>query len=54
MTFPVHKLILGAGGYIIENLTHCHLLPAMGAFVIALPMKIQNGTEAPIRAIAMI
>lgn len=54
MTFPVHKLILGAGCYIIENLTQCHLLPAMGAFVIALPMKIQNGTEAPIRTIAMV
>jgi kynurenine formamidase len=54
MTFPVHKLILGAGCYIIENLTQCHMLPATGAFVIALPIKIQSGTEAPIRAIALV
>lgn len=54
MNFPVHKLMLGSDRYIIENLSNCHKLPAQGAYVIALPIKIQNGTESPIRAIAVI
>ncbi len=49
--FPVHQLILGAGKYIIENIANADSLPAVGAYVIALPIKIQNGTEAPIRLI---
>lgn len=54
MSFPVHKLVLSSGRYIIENLTNCSKLPPAGAFVIALPLKIQNGTEAPIRIIGFV
>lgn len=52
--FPVHHLILGNGKYILENLTNLHLLPSIGAFVLALPIKIKNGTEAPARVIGLI
>jgi len=54
MTFPVHHTILGSGGYIIENLTQCNQLPPMGAYVITLPLKAENGTESAIRAVGLV
>jgi len=51
--FPVHRLVLGAGKYIIENIAHSHQVPPIGAYTLALPMKIQDGTESPTRLIAM-
>lgn len=53
-SFPGHKLLLGAGKYIIENIAHCDKLPPKGAYVIALPLKIQQGSEAPARVIGLI
>lgn len=49
---PVHHLVLPLGLYIIENLNQLEELPACGAYLIALPLKIKGGTEGPIRAIA--
>jgi kynurenine formamidase len=37
-----------------ENLTALDRLPPRGAFVVALPMKIRNGSGAPLRAVAML
>ena len=37
-----------------ENLTNLDRLPARGAIVIALPMKIKGGSGAPLRAIAIL
>ena len=38
-----------------ENLTnHLDRLPATGAFVVALPMKIKGGSGAPLRAVAFL
>jgi len=54
LSFPVHYAILGAGKYIVENLTNCKLLPPIGSFSIILPIKTRDGTEAPSRAIALI
>jgi kynurenine formamidase len=51
--FPVHRVILGSGKYIVENVANSELLPATGATVFAMPMKIFDGTEAPIRIIAL-
>jgi kynurenine formamidase len=51
--FPVHHLILGADKYIIENVAHASKLPPVGAYTLALPIKIQGGTEAPLRLIGM-
>lgn len=52
--FIAHQILLSAGIYIIENATNLEKLPPTGAFTIALPIKIANGTEAPIRFIGLI
>ncbi len=52
-TFPVHKAILGAGKYIIENIANCSQLPRRGSTVIALPLRAENATESPIRIIGL-
>ncbi len=52
--FPVHKLFLGNGKFIIENVAHPDLLPKKGALVAALPMNIEGASEAPIRLIAFL
>jgi kynurenine formamidase len=52
--FPVHQLVLGAGKYIIENIANAAKLPPVGAYTLALPIKIQDGTEAPVRLVGMI
>lgn len=52
--FPVHR-IMGAGNVPgFENLTNLDRLPATGAIVIALPMKIEGGSGGPLRAIALV
>jgi len=52
--YPVHKLFLGSGRYIIENIADCSLVPRSGAYAIALPIKGKGCTEAPIRLVAVI
>lgn len=52
--FPVHQLILGAGKFIVENVANSSKLPPMSAYSLAFPMKIQGGTEAPIRLVGAI
>ncbi|MBX9922517.1 MAG: cyclase family protein [Rhabdochlamydiaceae bacterium] len=53
-SFPVHSLILGSGKYIIENISGCAKLPPKGAYAIALPLRAEEGTESPIRIIALV
>jgi len=53
-TFPVHKIILGAGKYIIENIANIEKLPPTGAYVFALPLKIHDAVEAPMRIIGLV
>lgn len=52
--YPVHKILLGAGKYIIENVADCSLVPRSGAYAIALPIKAKGCTEAPIRLVAVV
>ena len=52
--FMVHRIAAGANVPGFENLTNLDRLPASGAIVIALPMKIEGGSGGPLRAIAMI
>ncbi len=52
--FPVHRVILGAGKYIVENVANAKHLPPTGAKIMVLPMKIKDGTEAPVRLVAMV
>jgi len=51
--FPVHRRILGADKYLVENIANAKELPPIGAKVFVLPMKIKNSTEAPVRLIAI-
>ena len=51
-SFPVHKKILGAGAYIIENICGAASLPDRGAWAIALPLKAAGGAESAIRLLA--
>jgi len=53
-TFPGHKLLFSKNKYIIENIANVDKLPPKGAFVIALPLKIEKGYEAPARVIGLI
>lgn len=50
--FPVHRLFLGSGKYIIENITGTKSLPAKGKWLFVMPMKGKGLSEAPIRLIA--
>jgi kynurenine formamidase len=52
--FPVHRIILGAGKYIVENIAHAKQLPPVSAFSLVMPIKIAGGTEAPIRLVALV
>lgn len=52
--FPVHVALLGAGKYIVENVANSKVLPSTGSHTLALPIKTKNGTEAPIRFIALV
>lgn len=52
--YPVHAALLGAGKYIIENVANVQRLPARGSLILALPMKIKDGTEAPVRLVAFL
>ena len=53
---PLHPFQAGRGppSTAFENLTNLDLLPAAGAFVVALPMKIKGGSGAPLRAVAFL
>ncbi len=53
-SFPVHHILLGAGKYIIENIANADRLPAVGAYALVMPLKISNGTESPIRLVALL
>jgi kynurenine formamidase len=51
--YESHQILYGRDIPAFENLTNLDRLPARGAFVVALPMKIKGGSGAPLRAIAM-
>lgn len=52
--FPVHHLILGAGKYIVENLSSLEKMPAKGGYAMILPLRIEEGSESPVRAVGII
>ena len=53
-TFETHQLLFAADIPAFENVAHLDRLPATGAFVIALPMKIGGGSGGPLRIVAWI
>lgn len=52
--FAVHQLAAAANVPGLENLTNLHELPATGALIIALPVKIEGGSGGPVRVIALV
>lgn len=52
--FEAHRILLGANIPAFENVANLEALPATGAQVIALPMKIEGGSGAPLRIIALV
>ncbi|HSJ63919.1 MAG TPA: hypothetical protein VK922_08425, partial [Gemmatimonadaceae bacterium] len=52
--FIVHRIAAARDVYGLENLTNLDALPAAGAVVIALPMKIAGGSGGPVRAVALV
>jgi len=51
--FPVHRLVLGAGVYQLENLADASGLPEAGAFLIAAPIKLEGGSGGAVRVFAL-
>lgn len=52
--FIAHRVLNGAGIYGLENVANAGRLPATGATLIALPMKIEQGSGAPTRIVAIL
>src|SRR5262249_1794520 len=52
--FQAHQILLGADIPAFETLAALDALPPRGAFLIALPMKIENGSGAPLRVVAIL
>jgi kynurenine formamidase len=53
-TFDTHQILFAANIPVFENVAHLDELPAVGAYVIALPMKIKGGSGGPLRIVAVV
>jgi D-alanyl-D-alanine dipeptidase/kynurenine formamidase len=53
-TFGVHVLAMGANVPGLENVAHLERVPETGALIVALPMKIGDGSGAPLRIVAIL
>jgi kynurenine formamidase len=52
--FPVHRIAGAANVPGLENVAHLEEVPATGAWVIALPMKIAGGSGGPLRVVGVV
>jgi len=52
--FLVHRIASAAGVPGLENLANLDQVPAAGAWVVALPMKIAGGSGGPLRVVALV
>ena len=52
--FPNHTIMHGAGKYGLASLRNLDQLPAVGAIVIAAPLKVVGGSGSPLRVIAIV
>lgn len=52
--FPIHRIFLNRNILLIENLTNLHALPGMAFSFWCLPLKIEGGDGAPVRAVAVV
>jgi kynurenine formamidase len=54
MKFESHQILFAENILGFENVANLEKLPATGAWVIALPMKIKGGSSGPLRIVAMV
>jgi kynurenine formamidase len=52
--FMTHRILTAAGITIYENLCQLDSIPAIGSYIVALPMKIGGGSGAPLRIVAIL
>ena len=52
--FQVHRIGAAKNVFNLENLTGLDKLPATGAYLFALPMKLEGGSGGPVRAVAIV
>jgi kynurenine formamidase len=52
--FQTHRILCAAGLTMYENVTNLEQVPATGAYIVALPMKIKGGSGAPLRIVAIV
>jgi kynurenine formamidase len=52
--YQVHRIGAAKNVYNLENLTALDKVPATGAYIFALPMKIEGGSGGPVRAVALV
>lgn len=52
--FIAHRILGAAGIYNLENVANLERLPAKGATLLALPMKIKGGTGGPVRVVGIL
>ena len=53
-TYPAHQVLFAANIPAFENVANLDGLPARGSYVVALPMKIKNGSGGPLRIVALV
>jgi kynurenine formamidase len=53
-TFETHRILYGENMPGLENVAYLEELPEWGAYLVALPMKIQGGSGGPLRVAAFI
>lgn len=52
--FEVHRTLFAHNVPALENVAHLDLVPEHGFEIVALPMKIKNGSGGPVRIVALI
>lgn len=52
--FLVHRLVLGADKFIVENVANALAMPPVGGFCMVMPLKVEDGAEAPVRLVGLI
>lgn len=52
--FPAHRAGNGAGILHLENVANLERLPEQGAWIVALPVKIQGGSGGPVRILGVL
>ncbi len=52
--FPVHGIVNGSGKFHLENVANLGLVPAVGAYLIVAPIKIEGGSGGQVRIFAVL